>query len=180
MIWAAEMLRILHESSTLVIIGDGPERERLEYYRDQVQAAKEVRFIGHRSDVQQLLPHFDIYWNSSLYEGQSNSILEAMQASVPVVASDIPGNRDLIQHEVTGLLYPAAEVGALVKATARLIESPELRKELSEKARSKVESEFSVSRMIERHEKLYLASFAQNSAACDAKPPFELHPAVQT
>lgn len=158
MIWAAEMLRIVHESSSLVIVGDGPERERLEHYRDQVLAAKEIRFIGHRSDVSQLLPHFDIYWNASLYEGQSNSILEAMQASVPVIASDIPGNRDLIQHESTGMLFPASDVGALMKTTSQLIQSPELRKQLAEKAKKKVETDFSVRKMIVLHEKLYEAS----------------------
>ncbi len=69
MIWAAEMMRVLHENTSFVIIGDGPDRERLEHYRDQVRAAKEVYFIGHRSDAAQLLPHLDLYWNASLYEG---------------------------------------------------------------------------------------------------------------
>jgi glycosyltransferase involved in cell wall biosynthesis len=163
MIWAAEMLRILHESTSLVIIGDGPERQRLEHYRDQVRAAEEIRFIGHRSDAAQLLPHFDILWNASLYEGQSNTILEAMQASVPVVASDIPGNRDLIQSESTGLLFPPSDVGALVKVTSRLIESAELRRKLAASAKAKVESDFSVQKMIERHEEYYQAKYARRS-----------------
>ena len=158
MIWAAEMLRIVHESTSLVIIGDGPERQRLEHYRDQVQAAKEIRFIGHRSDAAQLLPHFDILWNASFYEGQSNTILEAMQASVIVVATDIPGNRDLIQHESNGLLFPASDVGALMKNTSRLVKSAELRDRLASKAKEKVESDFSVRRMIELHEELYKKS----------------------
>ncbi len=165
MIWAAEMLRILHESTSLVIVGDGPERQRLEHYRDQVRAAEEIRFIGHRSDAAQLLPHFDILWNASRYEGQSNTILESMQASVPVIASDIPGNRDLIQHESTGLLFPASDVGALVKTTSRLIESADLRNRLAATAKAKVETEFGVRKMIERHEEYYKAAYAQRSGS---------------
>lgn len=161
MIWAAEMLRVLHETTSLVIIGDGPERQRLEHYCDQVRAAKEIRFIGHRSDAAQLLPHFDIFWNASLYEGQSNAILEAMQASVPVVASDIGGNRDLIQHQVTGMLFPASDVGSLMKNTSRLIESVELRMQLAENAKHQIETHFSLTQMIEGHEKIYQEFFDQ-------------------
>ena len=163
MIWAAEMLRILHESTSLVIIGDGPERQRLEHYRDQVRAAEEIRFLGHRSDAAQLVPHFDILWNASLYEGQSNTILEAMQASVPVIASDIPGNRDLVQHESNGLLFPASDVGSLVKSTSHLIESVNLRKSLAANAKSLVEKEFSVRKMIERHEEYYKDAYTRSS-----------------
>ncbi len=155
MIWAAEMLRVLHENTSLVIIGDGPERQRLEHYSDQVRAAKEIRFAGHRNDVAQLLPHFDLFWNTSLFEGQSNSILEAMQASVPVVASDIPGNRDLIEHEVTGMLFPLSDAGALLKTSTRLIEDPILRRKLAGNAKQRVDNDFSVRKMVERHERLY-------------------------
>ncbi len=155
MIWTAELLRVLHEKTSFVIIGDGPERERLEHYCDQVRAAKEIRFIGHRNDAAQLLPHFDVFWNASLYEGQSNAILEAMQASVPVIASDIPGNRDLIENNVTGMLFPVSDVGTLSKATTQLIEDTALRKRLAGNAKQSVESNFSVRRMIERHEQIY-------------------------
>ncbi len=155
MIWSGEMVRVLHENTTLVIIGDGPDRERLEHYRDQVKAAREVRFIGHRSDAAQLLPHFDLYWNASHYEGQSNSILEAMLAGVPVIATDIAGNRDLVQHDQTGLLFPVADVGALMKLTTRLIESKEWRQRLADNALDRVTHEFNVAKMIARHEELY-------------------------
>ena len=52
----------------------------------------------------QLVPHFDVLWSTSGYEGQSNAILEAMAAGVPVVATDIPGTRDLVVHGQTGFL----------------------------------------------------------------------------
>jgi glycosyltransferase involved in cell wall biosynthesis len=155
MIWSGEMVRVLHENTTLIIIGDGPERERLEHYCDQVRAAKGVRFIGHRSDAALLLPHFDLYWNASHYEGQSNSVLEAMLAKVPVIATDIAGNRDLVQHDHSGLLFPVADVGALMKLTTRMIEAKEWRQRLADNAFERVTNEFSVAKMISRHEALY-------------------------
>jgi glycosyltransferase involved in cell wall biosynthesis len=155
MIWAGEMLRMLHENTTLLFLGEGPERQRLEHYRDQVRAAKEVKFLGHRSDVAQLLPHFDLYWNASLYEGQSNAILEAMQAGVPIVATDIAGNRDLIENERNGMLFPPGDVGALMKISHQLIESPESRQRLAAAAREKAQRDFSVGAMIAAHEALY-------------------------
>jgi glycosyltransferase involved in cell wall biosynthesis len=154
MIWAGEMARVLQEKTNLVIVGDGPEREHLEHYRDQVRASS-VRFLGHRSDATQLIPHFDLYWNASHYEGQSNSILEAMLAKVPVIASDIAGNRDLVQHDQTGLLFPVSDVGSLMKLTARLIESKAWRERLAHNAFDRITNEFSIAKMVARHEELY-------------------------
>lgn len=157
-IWSAEMLRVLYEDTCLVIIGDGPLRQELEAYCDQVRAAKQVHFAGHRSDVAELLPHFQLFWNASHYEGQSNALLEAMQAGVPVVASDIAGNRDLVQPEQTGLLFKVGEVGELMKASTRILDQAELRERLIQTAKERVASEHAVPRMIQRHAQLYLAS----------------------
>jgi glycosyltransferase involved in cell wall biosynthesis len=155
LIWSAELLRVMREDLCYVIIGDGPERQRLEQYRDNILGAKHVRFLGERSDVLELLPHCEILWNGSLYEGQSNVIMEAMQSNVPVVATDIPGNCELIEHERTGMLYHVGEVDQLTRLTNRLLNTEELRKLLSMNARKHVESEHSVEKMVERHANLY-------------------------
>jgi glycosyltransferase involved in cell wall biosynthesis len=155
MIWAAEMLRVRYDNTTFLIFGDGPERQRLEHYCDQVRASQQVKFFGQRQDVQDYLPHFSLFWNASLYEGQSNSILEAMQAGVPVIASNIGGNRDLVTHEKTGLLFPVGDVGELMKTSARLLDTPELRQSLSIAAKTTIETSFSVEQMVKKHERLY-------------------------
>jgi glycosyltransferase involved in cell wall biosynthesis len=157
MIWAGEMLRVAHEHVSLVIIGDGPERGRLEHYRDQVKAARAVRFLGHRSDVAEIMPHFDLYWNASHYEGQSNAVLEAMQAKVPVLASDIPGNRDLVVDHQTGRLFPVGDVGSILKIASQLYGSEEERRRLAERAEQRIRDDFSIEKMIQRHETLYAA-----------------------
>lgn len=155
MIWAAEMLRVRYDNTTFVILGEGPERERLEYYCDQVRAAQQVTFLGHREDAADLLPHFELFWNASLYEGQSNSILEAMQDGVPVIASDIAGTRDIIEHERNGLLFPVGDVGELMKSSARILDSTNLRTALCNAAKETINCHFSVKALVTKHEALY-------------------------
>ncbi len=121
LIWAGELLATLREDTTLVIIGDGPQRGELLRHRDAVTVPEHVRFAGNRNDVTELLPHADAFWIGSEYEGQSNSVIEAMQAGVPVVASDIPGNRDLVIHDQTGLLVKLGDTADFARQTKRLV-----------------------------------------------------------
>ncbi|MEM9646071.1 MAG: glycosyltransferase, partial [Planctomycetota bacterium] len=93
LIWAAELTATVREDTTLAVIGDGPQRGELLRHRDAVTRPDRVVFAGQRDDVADLLPHADVYWIASEYEGQSNGVIEAMQAGLPVVGSDIPGNR---------------------------------------------------------------------------------------
>lgn len=156
-IWAADLLKRIREDVHLLIIGDGPEREALIRYRDSIEIQDRVHFLGHRDDVPKLMPHFDALWNTSRYEGQSNAILEAMALKVPVVASDIPGNRDLVVHEVTGFLVPLGPHfrAGVAAATKKILEDSELARRLGEAAYHRVVSEFSVERMVSAYEKVY-------------------------
>ncbi len=162
LIWAAEMVRVLREDTCYIIIGDGPERERLELYRDNIRGASQLHFAGERSDVAEILPHASVLWNGSLYEGQSNVILEAMQAGVPVVASDIPGNRDLVKDRETGFLFPLGNVDLLMRVTHELLSSKELAQQISSKAQEFVRREHSLEAMIRRHETIYLRWMNEN------------------
>lgn len=155
LIWAAELLRCVHPSVQLVIVGDGPQRWRLERYALQTVEDRRVHFLGERHDVSQLLPHFDCFWLGSGYEGQSNALMEAMAWGRPVVVSDIPGNRDLVVAEQSGLFFPVGDRGALARQTHRLLVDRELARRLGENARLRMQGEFSVERMIERHAQLY-------------------------
>jgi len=155
LLWAVELLRVMREDICYVIIGDGPDRERLELYRDNIQGASQISLLGHRSDARDLLPHCDILWNGSLFEGQSNVILEAMQAGVAVIASNIPGNRELIEHERTGLLYPVGNVDDLTRLSNQLLNDEARRKALAENAQKHVLIKHSVEQMISRHENWY-------------------------
>lgn len=155
LLWAAELLRVMREDICYVIMGDGPDRERLELFRDNIRGASQIFFLGHRADACELLPHCDILWNGSLYEGQSNVILEAMQSGVAVVASNIPGNRELIEHDRTGMLYPLGNVDDLTRFTNQLLKDEPRRKRITSNAQDHVQQQHSVDQMIARHANLY-------------------------
>ncbi len=159
-IWAADLLKVVRDDVHLLIIGDGPHRDRLHRFRDQCEIRDKVHFLGHRDDVPRLLPHFDLLWSTSAYEGQSNAILEAMAAGVPVVATDIPGTRDLVVHDETGLLVPAdfdtpRRRAAFARYANILLNDPERARRLADAARQRALGEFTVEKMVERYAALY-------------------------
>jgi glycosyltransferase involved in cell wall biosynthesis len=155
LIWAAELLATMRGDTSLVIVGDGPQSAELLRHRDAVSKKLHVRFAGHRSDVAQLLGGADAFWIGSEFEGQSNGVIEAMQAGLPVVASDIPGNRDLVIHEQTGFLIKLGDSAAMAKATHQLFESPNLAQRLGQAGKQRIAKEFTVDKMVDAYLKLY-------------------------
>ncbi|GIX00170.1 MAG: glycosyl transferase family 1 [Pirellulaceae bacterium] len=155
LIWAADMLHNAYSDLWYVIVGSGPEFARLQKYRDDIGAADSVRFAGHQRDAREWISACDVLWNGSRFEGQSNTILEAMAAGKAVIASDIPGNRDLVQHEQTGYLYPLGNVQALCQMTLKLLDNETLAQQLGDMGKQRVEQEFSLANMVVAHERLY-------------------------
>jgi glycosyltransferase involved in cell wall biosynthesis len=109
---------------TADFIGDGPLRKRLMGKTARVGLAQRVTFKGHLNDVASELAKADIFVRPSLTEGLPLAVLEAMAARVCVVASDIPGNRDLVRHEANGLLVTPHDSKSLTAALRRLLHSP--------------------------------------------------------
>jgi glycosyltransferase involved in cell wall biosynthesis len=155
LIWAADLLKSTRDDTHLLIIGDGPQRSRLIRYRDQVEIADRVHFLGERSDVPRLMPHFDALWLASEYEGQSNAILEAMIAGVPVIATDIAGNRDLVVDGETGYLVPVGDRFEFTRRTHWLLDDESLRQKLGQASRHRATTHFTVEQMVSRHSQLY-------------------------
>lgn len=171
LLWASELLRVALSDPQLnpndvwfLIFGDGPERARLQKLRDQYGCQDVVRFVGHRSDAGELITGLDALWNGSLYEGQSNSILEAMGAGVPVIASDIPGNRDLVLHGQTGYLYSLGNVGQLARLTNLLLRDEDKRRAMGENAKAHVAQNFSIERMVHAYQELYQQLWSHHSS----------------
>ena len=155
LIWAADLLKVIRDDVYLMIAGDGPHRQRLEQFQRQVRIEDKVRFLGHRSDVPRLMPHFDVLWLASEYEGLPNVVMEAMAAGVPVVATDISGNRDLVVPGETGYLVPVGDRAAFARQANKLLDDAALSRRFGEAGRRRILTEFTVERMIERHAQLY-------------------------
>ena len=99
-----------------VIVGDGPERPLLEAEAGRLGVDAHFHFAGHRADVGELLPAFDLFVLPSLREGLPFAVLEAMSAGLPVVATRVGGVPEAVAEGVTGLLVPADDPDALADA----------------------------------------------------------------
>jgi len=155
LVWAVETLRQIRPQFHLVVIGDGPERERLESFADAIGCPKNVHFLGHREDAAAWMTGFDAVGLASGFEGMSNSLMEAMGAGKPVVVSDIPANRELVTHEQTGLLVKLGDGVGFMQSFRRLMDEPDLGPRIGAAAQSQMREQFSVGKMIERHIELY-------------------------
>jgi glycosyltransferase involved in cell wall biosynthesis len=100
----------------IVLIGDGDRRGELERQARRLGVEASVRFLGQRDDASELLGTLDVFALPSLWEGIPTALLECIAAGVPVVASDVPGNRDLIEGGASGWLVPPQDAGALADA----------------------------------------------------------------
>ena len=155
LIAAFTKMRSVNERSVLVIVGDGPERGQLERATRECGVAGAVRFLGDRRDVRRLLPAFDVYANSSISEGVSLTILEAMSAELPVVATAVGGTPEVIRDGITGVLVPGRQPKALADALIALSASSERRHALGVVARLSVEERFAIDGMVERYASVY-------------------------
>lgn len=151
----------------VAIVGDGAERAALEQLAASSGAALAVRFLGHRDDAREWLAGCDAYVNCSISEGVSLTILEAMAAGLPVVATRVGGTPEVVpaatpgaMEAACGLLVPARDARALADALSRLAASPSLRQSLGRAARARVEAHFTLDRMVREYRDVYAAASA--------------------
>lgn len=146
-----------HRDAHLVIVGGGPEQPSLADEARRLGISDAVTFTGHRSDVRFLMSGFDIYANSSTYEGVSLTILEAMATALPVVAARVGGNPEVVVDQETGVLVPG-EARALADAVLALAADPRRRRAMGDAGRWRVKHHFSLERMVEQYAGAYLGS----------------------
>jgi glycosyltransferase involved in cell wall biosynthesis len=143
----------------LLVIGDGPERPHIEAAARDAGVGSAVRFLGHRDDARDLLAGCDLYANSSISEGISLTILEAMAAGLPVVATRVGGTPEIVDTSC-GRLVPSRDSATLAAALAGLAVDPSLRSALGRAARERVERRFTLDRMIAEYRDAYYAAVA--------------------
>jgi glycosyltransferase involved in cell wall biosynthesis len=144
-----------YPNTSLLLIGDGPKRAELQDLVHKLGIADKVIFTGNRRDIPQLLATLDVVVLSSFYEGTSITLLEAMAAAKPVVASRVGGNPEVVEDGVTGFLVPPADPDALAFRLSQLLGDEDLRQKMGQAGRQRVEEQFSLSQMVANYERLY-------------------------
>jgi len=155
LLWATHMFSLSEKNVHTVFVGDGPERERMSELIEKYEIKGWAHFLGHQNETDELFRNADAFWLGSDFEGQSNSLMEAMAWGLPVVVSDIPPNRELVTDQENGVIVPAGDSAAFAKAIRQFKSDPELAKNLGDTARKSMQDKFSVSQMIDEHKQLY-------------------------
>jgi glycosyltransferase involved in cell wall biosynthesis len=171
LIEAADRLRGRFPDMRFLIAGDGPERERLGLQVRALGLDAHITFLGERTDVPDLLAAMDVFAFPSLFEGHPNAVLEAMASELPVVASDIPGNNEIVRDGVNGYLVPAQDAAALAEKIALLAADPSRRQALGAAGRRHVAERFSIPAAARQFELLYTSYLA--SAVLEQSVPAE-------
>ena len=139
----------------LIIVGDGPERKGLERFARQCGIEERVEFAGFRSDRLSYMRGFDIFVLPSELEGVPRCLMECMALGVPVIASNIPGSRTLVQPGTTGTLFEAGDFSQLKDAITTLLHDTEKREDMAARGRQYVREHFSATAMFAQYLDLY-------------------------
>jgi glycosyltransferase involved in cell wall biosynthesis len=161
-----------HSQYRLQLLGDGRQRAELEEQAANLGSGNAIEFLGFRSDRLALLSRFDLFVMTSSLEGIPRRMMEAMAVGIPVVAYNIPGVDQLIEHEQTGLLAPLGDKEALARCCERVLEDRTLAQSLADAARARVDRDYSAARMAKEYEVLFqkLLAGGETSVASDGGP----------
>lgn len=146
--------------SSLLIVGDGPCRETLSAQVQALGMSDRIVLAGASSDVPEVLRSFDLFVLPSLAEGISNTILEAMATGLPVVATRVGGNADLVLEGQTGTIVPAADRAAMTAAILAYARDRSLRRRHGRAGRLRAEREFSMDAMMRAYTGMYTQQLA--------------------
>ncbi|SHE67702.1 Glycosyltransferase involved in cell wall bisynthesis [Desulfofundulus australicus DSM 11792] len=151
--------RVLRErgDTVLLIAGQGSLREEAEQLANQLGLREKVHFLGVRKDVPELMNAADAYVMSSAWEGMPMVLLEAAATGLPIVATDVGGNREVVLDEQSGFLVPPEDLEALARAMLHLMDlSLEERQRMGEFGRRYIEENYSLDRVVDQWEALYM------------------------
>ncbi len=145
----------LAENVYLALVGDGPLLAELRQFAQTLGIAEQVWAPGARNDTPAVYRSLDIFVQPSLAEGISNTVLEAMASGLPVVATAVGGNVELVEDGVTGRLFQPGDVGYLVKILAGYLADPALRAAHADAARKTAVERFSLTAMAAKYQEVY-------------------------
>ncbi len=153
---ALSMLEHKIDGTQVVVIGEGEEDRALRDQVDSLKIGHLVRFIDHRRDVSNILADADLLIHPSRYEGMPNTVLEALAHGTPILATDIPGVREIALREEIIAMVPPEDPESLAKSLLRLKSDLSYRQSLAWNGKKHVEKYFSLDEMINGGEKIFL------------------------
>jgi glycosyltransferase involved in cell wall biosynthesis len=153
--------RSMPDEWALVIVGDGPSRPGLEDAVAVSGSASRIRMVGAQSNIEAWMAAADIYVSSSLFEGLSNTLLEAMATGLPVVVTRVSGVTDLVEDTGAGLVVDIQNEMGLAAALIHLAQDPDQRRVMGQKARLAIERTYALGVVAGRHETLYRRLIAE-------------------
>ena len=157
LIWGFHLLMSSTQNVFLILVGDGDgvTRDELAEFATSLGCRDLVHFLGHRTDAAEITGQLTAFCLPSSFEGMSNSLMDAMSMGVPVVVSDIPANLELIEHEVTGLVFEQGQGPKIGMALKRLIDDRDFADRLGAAAKVRILQQHSIQQMVDRHVDLY-------------------------
>lgn len=138
-----------------LLIGDGPLRKELEQQVAENGLSENIIFPGYQKEVHNHLKTLDVFVLSSLWEGFSIALIEALALELPIVATDVGGNGEIVNNMVTGMLVPAKDPQALKKALLTLYDDQNLRQTFAQNGRKHFDENCTVLTMVEKYHRLY-------------------------
>jgi glycosyltransferase involved in cell wall biosynthesis len=148
-VWAFDVLRCLYDDLHLVIVGSGPDTQRVGRFAEAIRLADVVHLPGPDPDLAPWLARAELVWVPSLRAGGRLTALEAMAAGRPVVASRLPGLEEVVVDGQTGFLVTPGDKADLARQTRILLDHPDARQRMGEAARRHVQERFALNAMIE-------------------------------
>jgi glycosyltransferase involved in cell wall biosynthesis len=143
------------QNAKLLLVGEGPSRALIEGAIDQASLRSRVTLLGSRSDVPDMLRRMDVFVLPSLAEGISNTILEAMATGIPVIATRVGGNADLVEDDRTGRLVDAGDWNAMAEHIVAYASDSNRTARHGQAARKRAEQEFGLDAMVQNYVSLY-------------------------
>ncbi len=138
-----------------MLVGEGPERDKLENLTRELQISNKVVFTGFRQDATAILQTFDLFVLCSFSEGTSMALLEAMGAAIPAVVTRVGGNPELVQANNSGWVVTSDSTDELLTALQEAAGDPEKSKKYADNARALFAARFTFERMLEEYQHLY-------------------------
>jgi len=145
----------LKQTIRLMLVGDGSMRELIEQRINEAGITELVCMTGSRNDVSELMAALDVFVLPSKAEGVSNTILEAMATALPVIATDVGGNAQLVVDNETGFIIPSEEVSALADRLQQYVNDKDLLKKHAQAGRDRAEKSFSLEHMVNQYQTVY-------------------------